>query len=528
MQYMKRSFLLFSLILLSTGLTLNAQELEEGDYLYTIDFTEGVTATIIGFNLDYSGALTITNTLGGLTVTRIDFAAFYGCTGITSVSISDSITSIDEWAFGYCIGMTNVWIGRCVADLHRYSFVDCSSLVSIHVDPLNSSFNSVNGVVFNKAQTVLLSCPAGKVGSYAIPEGVTMINESAFAGCAWLTSIMIPESVASIGITAFSRCAGLTSVSIPNSVTSIGSWAFELCHSLTNVFIPECVTNIGDGVFGSCANLTAINVDGQNPVYSSTNGVMFDKAQTTLVQYPAGNNAGVYIIPDSVTCIAWFSFYSSIGLTNIIISESVTNMGWWAFSGCTGLTSVSIPNSVTSIGQCVFDNCTGLTEVTIPDSVTNIHGFAFYFCSGLTSIRIPESVASIGRLAFGQCTGLTSVFFDGNMPDAGEDVFYNSDHVTVCYLPGATGWGATFADRPALLWNPTFQGGDGCFGVSNNCFGFSITGTTNIPVVVKACTNLLLDAWVTLMSTNLTDGSFYFSDQQWTNYPAQFYRVCPP
>jgi hypothetical protein len=98
----------------------------------------------------------------------------------------------------------------------------------------------------------------------------------------------------------------------------------------------------------------------------------------------------------------------------------------------------------------------------------------------------------------------------------------------VYYLPGTTGWGSTFSGCPALLWNPQAQTGDGSFGVLNNQFGFNITGTTNIPVVVEACTDLANPAWSPVGTNTLTGGSSYFSDSQWTNYPARFYRLRSP
>jgi hypothetical protein len=63
------------------------------------------------------------------------------------------------------------------------------------------------------------------------------------------------------------------------------------------------------------------------------------------------------------------------------------------------------------------------------------------------------------------------------------------------------------------------------FGVRTNRFGFNITGTANIPIVVEACTNLANPAWNPLQSCNLTNGSLYFSDPTWTNYPARLYRI---
>jgi hypothetical protein len=79
-----------------------------------------------------------------------------------------------------------------------------------------------------------------------------------------------------------------------------------------------------------------------------------------------------------------------------------------------------------------------------------------------------------------------------------------------------------------VLWNPQAQTGDGCFGVLTNRFGFTITGTTNIPVVIEAATNLAGSIWTPLKSCTLTNGTAYFTDPQWTNYPGRFYRLRSP
>ncbi|MGH7953958.1 MAG: hypothetical protein ACREFE_18830 [Limisphaerales bacterium] len=77
------------------------------------------------------------------------------------------------------------------------------------------------------------------------------------------------------------------------------------------------------------------------------------------------------------------------------------------------------------------------------------------------------------------------------------------------------------------MWNPQAQTSDGSFGVQNNQFGFNITGTRNIPIVVEASTNLG-GTWTPLQACTVTNGSIYFSDSQWINYPNRFYRIRSP
>jgi len=76
--------------------------------------------------------------------------------------------------------------------------------------------------------------------------------------------------------------------------------------------------------------------------------------------------------------------------------------------------------------------------------------------------------------------------------------------------------------------NPRVKPSDASFGVRTNRFGFTITGASNLVIVVEASTNLANPAWIPVGTSTLTDGSSYFSDPQWTNQPARFYRLRSP
>jgi len=113
----------------------------------------------------------------------------------------------------------------------------------------------------------------------------------------------------------------------------------------------------------------------------------------------------------------------------------------------------------------------------------------------------------------------------GNAPSVGGlNMFCNAD-ATIYYLPESTGWEPTFAGRPTVLWNPSIQTADENFGIRPNGFGFNIIGTTNIPIVIEACTNLASGVWLPLCTTNLTDTAFDFTDSEWANHPRRFYRI---
>ena len=94
-------------------------------------------------------------------------------------------------------------------------------------------------------------------------------------------------------------------------------------------------------------------------------------------------------------------------------------------------------------------------EVAIPTNigdlpVTAIGSYAFSHCTNLTSVTIGSGVSSLGPFAFYFCSSLGGVYFNGDAPSVGLGAFSGDNHAIVYYLPGTSGWGTTFAGRPAM------------------------------------------------------------------------------
>ena len=371
---------LFLLITLSLPLSLFSQDFEmNGTVLVkyngnaaNVTIPAGVTA--IGeraFSSNYSlVSITISSS-----VTSIGNGAFIFCDDLTSVIIPSSVTSIGESAFSFCRKLTSITIPSSVTSIGDFAFAWCGSLTTINVDNQNRAYSSAEGVLFNKNRTVLISYPAGKQGN----------------------TYTIPSTVTSIGNRAFTSCYGLASITIPLSVTSIGDNAFEGCN-LTSVTIPAGVTSIGDGAFYECSSLDSVTVDVQNRVYSSADGVLFNKNKTVLIKYPTGRQGINYTIPSGVISIVDNAFYKCSDLTSVTIPVGVTSIGNNAFAWCYGLISVTIPAGLTSIGDNAFSGCS-LTSVTIPAGVTSIGDEAFRWCESLTSVRLSRKT-TMGINAF--------------------------------------------------------------------------------------------------------------------------------
>ncbi len=193
---------------------------------YNITSPANLTVEVTGGG-DYSGDILIPSIVqyGTRTfdVTSIGNNTFYGCTGLTSVTIPNSITSIGESSFYNCIKLTSITIPNSVTSILGGAFCSCIGLTSV-----------------------------------TIPNSVISIGNNTFRDCTGLASINLPASVTSIGGASFLGCTKLKSITIPNSLSTIENNTFYGCTELTSVTIPNSVTSVGNGAFFDCNNLKSV------------------------------------------------------------------------------------------------------------------------------------------------------------------------------------------------------------------------------------------------------------------------------
>jgi hypothetical protein len=391
------------------------------------------------------GDVTIPDTISGLPVTTIGSAAFYQIQSLTSVTFGTNVTTIADNAIFQCSGLVSVTIPGSVTNIGLGPIVDCQSLTTISVSAANLYYTNVNQLLFNKAQTSLIEFPGGVSGSYILPQAVTNVGEAFIGNTLTSISVTTGNTIYSGSGVLFNKFqtqlisypGGLGgSYTVPSTVNTIVSAAFEYSLGVSSVNIGTSVTSIGQFAFYDCPSLAAITVNPASLFFSTTNGVLFDKNKTLLIQYPIAV-AGSYGIP-----------------------VTVTNIGDGAFGDAINLTSVVIPNGVTNIGQETFYSCESLASVTIGNHVANIGQSAFFFCPDLTAVVIPASVTNIAQYAFGNCQSLSSVCFEGKPPADGGTIFLNDNFYslsTILYINGTAGWGATY-DGIATAPCPTCGG----------------------------------------------------------------------
>ena len=482
------------------------------------------------------------NTVIPTGVTSIGKEAFYKCTGLTSITIPESVTSIGEEAFESCNSLTTVIMQPTTPPtLGNDVFENCDELANIYVpagttetykttgnwatykDIIQTggtcgtnvywSYNSTSNTLtifgtgdmtndfegnnwenyLNDITTVNISNGVTSIGDYAfsfctgltsieIPASVKTIGNYAFQGCWGLTSIEIPASVTTIGNAAFNTCIYLTSINIPANVTTIGNEAFGNCTGLTSITIPASVTSIGYWAFINCIGLESISVASDNTIYDSRDNcnAIIEKATNTLI---AGCKNTM--IPNTVTSIGDYAFYSCEELKEITIPASVTRIANHAFEFCTSLTTVFMqPTTPPTLGNHVFDNCNDLANIYVPAGTSGVYKAAwadyaskiedygscgenvnwsyntdshkltifgtgamadysysnrpwYNYLNDITTVDIRAGVTTIGNEAFNSCTALTSIDIPASVTTIGNEAFYSCNALTSIDIPAS-------------------------------------------------------------------------------------------
>ena len=389
----------------------NAQLSESKDFEFEYDSTQegNFIARLVKYKGDsesVSVPTVIITDSAEYTVIYVNKKAFSENRRIKTVKLPNTLRGFGERAFENCTSLESIVIPDSVDRISESMFYGCSSLKSVEFSP---SIEYIMNGAFGKSGLEFV----------ALPKTVTSIYDFAFAECENLKLVYIPETVVKNEYYAFVDCTNATIYcaaakqpetwkdmwnedggkvvwghSVPADSTlelkfatkSDGTAAVTKCLSeSSSVEVPMMVmvdssvyfvTNIKSQPFFICRNLSSINVDSENKIFASVDGVLYNNEKTKLIVCPP-KKTGTVTILNTVTSIEAMAFTGCEDLQSVEIPNSVTEIGGWAFSGCAGLESISIPNSVTSIGDAAFRRCLGLTEITIPKSVVNMGSDVF-------------------------------------------------------------------------------------------------------------------------------------------------------
>ena len=172
-------------------------------------------------------------------------------------------------------------------------------------------------------------------------------------------------------------------------VTELMAFSVANAEYLKELNISKNVKTIDIWAITNCPLLESINVDEENPYFSSVDGVLYNKDMTELLFYPNGKTPLETDKSGAVT-----------GGGTIVLPESVVSIRDNAFYLCSNLYSVTFNDGLKSIGSKAFLKCGNLQKIELPDTLETIGTDAFSYCNSLKEVEIPSSVQSIGDYAF--------------------------------------------------------------------------------------------------------------------------------
>lgn len=302
------------------------------------------------------------------TVLTIGEGAFYN-TNVTNIKLSENLTTIEDGAFYVC-ALTKIDIPASVTEIkmtkefimeNMATTFGAPMLTEINVDENNDNYYSMDGVLYDKKQNALMVYPVAKSGEYEIPQGIDKIGAFAFmyCGCGMPCEFSLKK--------------------LPTTLTEIGEGAFFF-SALPSIYISENINSIYAGELNTvpsflfCPFLTNFEVSDENEIYSSEDGVLFNKDKTILYNYPIKNERETYKMPDSIETIAPGAFYEmnnfntadgtplTYALQSVECSARLKKISQSAFVTCSTLKTIKLPVTLQVIEEYATDG-SGITDV---------------------------------------------------------------------------------------------------------------------------------------------------------------------
>lgn len=339
-------------------------------------------------------------------------ALFSGCTSLQSCVLPSGLSVIPGNTFSGCISLSEIILPSSITTIGNFAFSNCSSLTEINFP---ASLTSLGSGSFQRSGLTSVSIPDGiasvlintfykctNLVTVSLPDTVRTIGQRAFEDCGKLESISFGNSLEQIGATAFLNCTMLTAIEFPETLHTLSAGAFNNCSAIETLHFPATLVNLIDYPLMGLAGLSSYTVHSGNPVFSSQDGVLFNKDASRLVSYPANKADSSYTPPPTVRVIGEAAFESQQHLQSLVLNEGLTAVEWYAFWDGKVLTSVVLPSSVLQVDEGAFMDCPLLSHVTVLASAVPIAGgYLFSGTDSSLSIRVPASSVDSYKSAAG-------------------------------------------------------------------------------------------------------------------------------
>ena len=339
--------------------------------------------------------------------------SFYQCTSLGNLTFNEGLETIGSYTFWQNQPVKSVYIPASVKKIGANPWGECSAMEKVEVDPANTSYVVIDGVLFDINVETLICLPCAKyfieTGMvYTVPSTVKVLLNNCMRANPFMIEYVLPEGLETIGAQAFLGCSNLTKLNIPSTVTSIGNDVFLLLPKLTSFSVAE-----------------------GNKKYRSENG-MFLTADNSELIYCLIASPDV-VVPEGVKSIRTKCFQQKSALVNVTLPSTLQSIGANSFTGCENLEKVTFNAGLQTIGDNAFANCKKLVGADLT-GVRTIGAQAFAQCDMLTDVKFGPMLLSLGRLAFNNCWNIRSIELPGTIAMFGTGVFSNCQRMTTIKL----------------------------------------------------------------------------------------------
>lgn len=392
------------------------------------------------------------------------------------------VTIIGEKLFENSENLNMVIIPKTIKEIQEGTFYGCPSLETIYYEGTLEDWCNI------KIELRMLDKLASLKHVYMKDD-----NNEYYE----LKELVIPETITKIGQSAFAGFSSLTKLILHDNITKIGDCAFYLCENITDIIMPHLndYNYTKSEIFGynKVINLTLTKgdyiIDEEEP--SSTGGNNLSKVKGVFSTFEF---LETITMPQTITSIGSYAFLNCKNLTSIVIPNDVTKINKGAFMNCTNLQTFTFSKNTKAFGEKLFDGCENLkdvyfdgniedwcnisfesspgcysknlyfknnneyeiiTEIIIPETITEIGKYQFAGFNEATNITIPSTVTSIGDQAFYNCVKLKKIFLDLNIEYIGYNVFENCDKVLIyCeHKSKPTAWDKDWCKGKYCYWD---------------------------------------------------------------------------
>lgn len=301
---------------------------------------------------------------------------------VSTLNLNPGLTTVQSFNINDCPQLTSVFIPQTVTTLSGINnsnsgiFKACPLLTTITVDPASTAYKTIDNVLFNGTTTRLVYFQKSRTGSYVMPTTVTSASTGALQGIS-LTSITLSPVFVLENFT-FENSLLLSNVVITTGITAVNLSAFRGCPNITAVTIPSTVTYISAFAV-SATSLAAINVNSQNAFYESLDGVLFTKDLVSIVLYPPKKSGTSYQIPNNTSRIGDQALYNVPTTLKTIYLGSNLSVVTGNFVFGSPITKVVSSGKLSNIDFSAYSNQVEyyITTFTPPSLTANTSGYAF-------------------------------------------------------------------------------------------------------------------------------------------------------